>query len=40
MVEGGVKGMWADSGVEDGSLLAQCRRLVRSRFGQHGDRML
>lgn len=40
MVEGGVEGMGADGGVEDGGLLARRRGLVRSGFGQHRDWML
>lgn len=40
VVEGGVKGVRADGGVEDGGLLAGRRGLVRSRFGQHGDGVL
>lgn len=35
-----MQGVWADGGVEDGGLLAGRGGLVRSRFGQHGDRML
>lgn len=40
MAEGGVEGMGADGGVEDGGLLAGCGGVVWSRFGQHGDRVL
>lgn len=40
MVEGGVEGMRADGGVEDGGLLAGRGGLVCSRFGQYRDRML
>lgn len=40
VADGGVEGMWADGRVEDGGLLAGCRRLVWSRFGQHRDWML
>ncbi len=40
MAEGGVEGVGADGGVEDGGLLARCGGLVRGRFGQHRDRVL
>lgn len=40
MVEGGVEGVGADGGVEDGGLLAGCGGLVWSRFGQYRDRVL
>lgn len=40
MVEGGVEGVGADGGVEDGGLLAGRGGLVWSRFGQDGDRVL
>lgn len=40
MVDGGVKSVGADGGVEDGGLLAGSGWLVRSRFGQHGDGVL
>lgn len=35
-----MQGVWADGGVEDGGLLAGRGGLVRSRFGQHRDRVL
>lgn len=40
VVQGGVEGVGADGGVEDGGLLAGHGGLVRSRFGQHGDGVL
>lgn len=40
MIEGGVECMGADGGVEDGGLLAGCRGLMGSRFGQHRDGVL
>lgn len=40
MAEGGVEGVGADGGVEDGGLLAGRRGLVWSRLGQHRDGML
>lgn len=40
MVEGGVEGVGADGGVEDGGLLTGRGGLVWSRFGQNGDRVL
>lgn len=39
VVERRVQGVRADGGVEDGGLLAGRGRLVRRRFGQHGDGM-
>ncbi len=40
VVEGGVEGVGADGGVEDGGLLAGRGGLVWSRFGQYRDRVL
>lgn len=40
VVERGVEGVRADGGVEDGGLLAGRGGLVRTRFGQHRDRVL
>lgn len=40
VVEGGVQGVRADGGVEDGGLLAGHGGLVGSRFGQDGHRVL
>lgn len=40
MTDGGVEGVGADGGVEDGGLLAQRGGKVWSRFGQHRDRVL
>lgn len=40
MADGGVEGMGADGGVEDGGLLAGRGRLVWSKFRQHRDRVL
>lgn len=40
VVQGGVEGVGADGGVEDGGLLAGHGGLVRSRFGQHRDGVL